>query len=233
MRIAILTSTRFHACDLARELDAIGHKVSFYSLVPPWRTRVFSLPHRCNRWLAPYVVRFFAVARAVRGTPLASRANQVFISALDRIASTMIGPCDVFIGMSGTCLHTITALRRRYGARIFIERGSRHILSQREILESIPYNVRVSSPPVPDWGVDRELAEYDLADTITVPSMHVVRSFVERGMDEARLFRNPYGVDLDMFRATASPSPEILCGMTNYRQSQCNEGFSAACGRCR
>jgi hypothetical protein len=41
MRIAILTSGRFHACDLARELAKHEHDVRFYSLVPPSRTRRF------------------------------------------------------------------------------------------------------------------------------------------------------------------------------------------------
>jgi hypothetical protein len=53
MRIAVLTFGRFWVCDLARELDSLGHDVAFYSLVPSWRTRKFGLPNRCNRWLAP------------------------------------------------------------------------------------------------------------------------------------------------------------------------------------
>ncbi|MGA9995548.1 MAG: glycosyltransferase family 4 protein [Pyrinomonadaceae bacterium] len=207
MRIAILTSGRFWACDLARELDALGHDVSFYSLVPPWRTRRFGLPDRCNRWLAPYVTPFYALASAARGTSLESRANSWLTIALDKAASIFIRQCDLFIGLSGMCLHTIETVKRKYGAKVFIERGSRHILSQREILESLPRRPG-ASPPVPQWAVDRELAEYDLADTIVVPSSHVVRSFVERGFDEARIFRNPYGVDLKMFPPTEAPSSE-------------------------
>ena len=75
MQVAILTSGRFHVCDLARELDALGHEVAFYSLVPPSRTRRFGLPSRCNRWLGPYVAPFYALARATRGTALESQAN--------------------------------------------------------------------------------------------------------------------------------------------------------------
>jgi starch synthase len=207
MRIAILTSGRFHVCDLARELDALGHEVAFYSLVPPWRTRRFGLPARCNRWLMPYVAPFFAAARASRGTRLESRSDQLLAIGLDRVASMVINRCDVFIGMSGMCLHTIEAMRSKYRAKVFVERGSRHILSQREILESLP-RTPGSQPPVPDWSVQRELAEYDLADSIVVPSMHVVQSFIERGIKESRIFRNPYGVNLDMFPATESPTPE-------------------------
>ena len=93
---------------------------------------------------------------------------------------------------------------RRFGARAVLERGSRHIASQREILEGIAGAIP-GARPVPDWAVRRELAEYEIADVITVPSRHVERSFVERGVAQRKLFHNPYGVDLDMFPATAAP----------------------------
>ena len=208
MRIAVLTSGRFHVCDLARELDSLGHDVAFYSLVPPWRTRKFGLPNRCNRWLAPYVAPLYAAARVAKGTVFEARANELLIDALDRFASTLISRCDVFIGMSGTCLHTIQAVRRKYQTRIFVERGSRHIVSQKEILENIPGR-KTSAPSISEWSVRREIAEYELADTIVVPAKHVVQSFTECGVPESRIFRNPYGVDLNMFPATPAPSQEV------------------------
>ena len=208
MRIAVLTSGRFWVCDLARELDSLGHEVAFYSLVPPWRTQKFGLPNRCSRWLAPYVAPLYAAARAAKGTVLEARANGLLIEALDRIASRLISRCDVFIGMSGMCLHSIQAVRRKYQSRIFVERGSRHIVSQKEILDNIPGR-KASAPSVPDWSVQREIAEYELADTIVVPAKHVVQSFIERGVPESRIFRNPYGVDLNMFPATPAPSQKV------------------------
>ena len=63
MRIAILSSGRFHVNDLARELDALGHEVAFYSLVPTWRLKRFGLPARCARWLAPPLAPLVAAAR--------------------------------------------------------------------------------------------------------------------------------------------------------------------------
>jgi glycosyltransferase involved in cell wall biosynthesis len=213
MHIAILTSGRFWVCDLARELDALGHDVAFYSLVPPWRTSHFGLPDSCNRWLGPYVAPFYALARTARGTAFETQANLLLTNALDRIASKLVQRCDVFIGMSGMCLRTLQVIRRKYGAKVFVERGSRHILSQKEILDSLP-RPPGSPSPVAEWSVAREVAEYELADTVVVPSLHVVRSFTEKGIDQSRLFRNPYGVDLKMFPPTKAPprngTPRIL-----------------------
>lgn len=202
MRIAILTSGRFHVCDLARELDQLGHEVAFYTLTPPWRTRSFGLPDRCHRWVLPLVAAPFALARARPRSALAAHAAVV---ALDHAVASVLKPCDVLIHISGLGLHTMELARRRYGAKLVVERGSRHILSQREILEGLA--LPGAPRPVPDWAVHRELAEYQLADLVTVPSRHVVESFLERGFSEQKLFRNRYGVSLAQFPPTPPPPP--------------------------
>ncbi len=206
MRVAILTSGRFHVCDLARELDRLGHDVAFYSLVPSWRTRRFGLPTRCSRWLGPLVAPLLGADILARNQSVRAATTRALSVALDHVAARVITRCDVFIGMSSLSLHTLQVVRRKFGARVFLERGSRHIVSQREILDTIP-GARITRSAVPQWAVDRELAEYDLTDKIVVPANHAVSSFVEKGVLREKLFRNPYGVDLSMFPATASPAP--------------------------
>jgi len=102
--------------------------------------------------------------------------------------------CDLFIGMSGIYLEAARYAKQRFGAAIWVERGSRHILSQAEILGAIPGAVRPSS-----LAIDRELAGYALADRIVIPSSHVEESFRRDPSAHAKLFKNPYGVDLAVF----------------------------------
>lgn len=208
MRITIVSASRFWMCDLARELDAQGHTVALYSLVPPWITRRFGVPDYCNHWLGPSMAPLFAVCRVASRIGFPTFANRLLYAAVDRFAAQAIGACDVLIGMSQMSAAAMQRARRRFGARTVLERGSRHIVSQREILESIPGRT-AGSTAVPDWAVRRELAEYEIADVITVPSRHVERSFTERGIMAEKLFRNPYGVDLDMFPPTAAPGPDL------------------------
>src|SRR4029450_2309850 len=119
-------------------------------------------------------------------------------------------PWDVFIGMSGIYLEAAAYARRKYDAKIVVERGSRHILSQKQILDDIAQLHR-RAQRVPDWIVDRELSHYEIADLIAVPSRHVERSFVAAGVSSARLFRNPYGVGLSMFEnRSKSPRPSAM-----------------------
>jgi glycosyltransferase involved in cell wall biosynthesis len=105
---------------------------------------------------------------------------------------------------------TLRRCRADFGARILVERGSRHTLSQRAILEAMSPDP--ANRPVPTSHVAREVVSYDLADKIVVPSRHVIESFLEHGIPESRLFRNPYGVDLTLFPMTPPPGgkPTIL-----------------------
>jgi glycosyltransferase involved in cell wall biosynthesis len=96
--------------------------------------------------------------------------------------------------MSGIYLEAARFAKRRFGAAIWLERGSRHVLSQDEILGAIPGAGRPSS-----LTIDRELAGYALADRIVIPSSHVEESFRRDPAAHAKLFKNPYGVDLTMF----------------------------------
>jgi alpha-maltose-1-phosphate synthase len=221
MRIAMLSSGRFWLCDLARELDARGHQVTLYSLVPPSRTRAFGMPDRCNRWLGPYLAPFYAARRLSGRTRFAASANHLLSVAIDQLVARLLGPCDAFIGMSQLSLACLDRARR-FGARTFLERGSRHILSQRDILESMP-GAPAGERPVPDWAIRRELGEYERADTIVVPSTHARNSFVERGVAPEKVVRNPYGVDLSMFPATPAPPPDapptiIMVGTWSLRK---------------
>ena len=217
MRISILTSGRFHVCDLARELDALGHDVKFYSCVPKFVTRRFGLRDECNHCLLPWLAPLFLLMRKTQQMNLGRGIEKLFTLALDTLAARVVGPCDVFIGMSGMCTKTALAARRKYNALVWIERGSRHILSQQEILAALPACRQVSS-----FAVRREMADYALADTIVVPALHVERSFLEEGIPGEILFRNAYGVDLEMFPPTLAPdnSPPtiIMVGSWSLRK---------------
>ena len=219
LRIAILSSGRFHVCDLARELSLRGHDVRFHSLVPPRRTRRFGLPPACNRWLLPRVIHQAAAYKLFARTRLRHRADEGLQRAIDTAAAKVLEPCDVFIGMSGLC-NRAAARAKQLGARVWIERGSRHILSQKEILDRID-----GAEKVPEFSVRRELHDYDHADVISLLSQHCVDSFVERGFSPHRLVRNPLGVNLDMFPPTPAPPtapPTVLMAGTWSLQKGCD-----------
>jgi glycosyltransferase involved in cell wall biosynthesis len=192
LRIAIATSGRFHVLDLARELARLGHDVRLYSMLPDARAEKFGLERRYHRSLLAFVAPLVAWQRyAPRIVP--KLQNRLLSRALDRIVTAVLEPCNVLICMSGIFVCAIEAAKSRYGARVWLERGSRHILSQAEILAAT-----AGARPGPDV-IARELAGYRLADRIVVPSLHVAESFERDPGAHTKLFVNPYGTKLDMF----------------------------------
>lgn len=212
MRIVIFTNGRFHVLDLARELSACGHEVTFISCLPPGRVAKFGFSAAHHRshflWMAPLLaIKRYAPQAAIR-----QRADQAAILLFDRLVSWTLPACEVCIGMAGMSLCTGVTARRKHGALYVVERGSRHILSQKAILESIP-DWPEGKPGVPAFDVKRNLLEYQAADVISVPAKHVMESFTEQGISGDKLFCNPYGVDLEMFpptRPEPSRPPTVL-----------------------
>ena len=70
--------------------------------------------------------------------------------------------------------------------------------------------------------VERELAEYELADRIAVPTRHVARTFLERGVDPHKLIQVPYGVDLTRFQSEDGERGDgfevVFCGNLSMRK---------------
>lgn len=201
LKIAIATTGRFHVLDLARELHALGHHVRFYSYVPRARARRFALPDECHVSLLPLVLPAVIWERLMpRLTP--GMQERVLFALLNRAVMLRLRHCDVFICMSGYYLEAARFAKARYGAAIWLERGSRHIESQDEILAAVPGAQRPSP-----LAIRRELAGYALADRVVIPSSHVGESFRRDGSTYAKLFYNPYGVDLAMFPLCVEKAP--------------------------
>lgn len=220
MRIAIATTGRFHVLDLARELSTLGHQVAFWSILPRSRAVRFGLPAQAHRSLLPFLFPLVAAHRC-GGRYLSRLTDPLLLAATDRLIARRLEPCEVFIGMSGLAVESARAARERYGAKVFIERGSQHILSQKAILNEIA-RLPPSTDTVPNYAVRRHEDSTDAADVIAVPSRQVAESFVDRGCAVERLFLNPYGVDLEMFSPTPAPGRErpsvIFVGTWSYRK---------------
>jgi alpha-maltose-1-phosphate synthase len=193
LRVGIAASGRFHVLDLARELDALGADVSFYSFVPRKQAEAFGLPSRCQVSMLPILFPLVAVERLLpRFFP--RTIERLMCWALDMLVILRMRRCDVFVCMSGIYVQAPRFAKKRYGARVVLHRGSRHILSQKEILARIP-----KARQVTPFMIERELQGYALADQIAVASAHVVESFAPWPDHARKLSQNPYGVDLDQF----------------------------------
>ena len=217
IKIAIASAGRFHLLDLARELDAIGCDVSFYSYVFRGRAKKFGLPRKCHVGLLPYIFPLVFLERTLpaRFQPVIER---LMCRALDLLVIWRMRPCDLFVCMSGIYLAAPRYAQRRYGAKVILHRASEHILVQKEILARASKGHQVS-----DFTVHRELKGYALADQISVASSHVVESFKAWVEQAAKVHKNPLGVDILQFpfvdrKDETDPKTVLYVGQWSYRK---------------
>lgn len=215
IKINIFSPGRFHVCDLARELDKNGFDVKFYSFVPAKRAEKFGLPRRCSFSLLIPMAPFLVLERVL--FKRSGWAKRLCIIMQDWISSLVMRKCDICIAMSGNYILTSKKAKKQ-GALVIIERGSKHIVEQKAILDTNPNNKNLS---VPEFNYYRELESYQIADYIAIASKHVARSFYKHNYPKDKLFINPYGVDLSMFKQLPNVEKKydvIMVGGWSFRK---------------
>lgn len=214
MKINIAASHRFHLLDLARELSSLGHEVRFYSYVPTNRAITFGLKKECSYSLFIPMLPFLALIKLSKNAFWAIALKNL---ALDFYLSWFMKPCDVYIALGTVYEKSLTVAKRKFGAITILEWGSKHIQEQQRILSELPNVVKQ-----PVFFTKRSLLGYESADYIAIASDHVKQSFIDRGIAEGKLIKNPYGVDLSMFTATElvkeNPYDIIVVGAWSYQK---------------
>lgn len=197
MKITISVGGRFHAFDLARELERHGALHKLLTSYPKGIAQAHGVPaERAQSFVASEV--FKRIARRFP-TSVEDRLQPTINEQFARWAARQVPrDTDLFVGWSGFSAQALERAKRN-GAKTVLERGSAHIEAQAELLlrayEGSAVRPRLPHPRV----IAKELEEYERADRIAVPSRFVLDSFLERGFSEDRLLINPYGVDLDQF----------------------------------
>lgn len=215
-KINILSPGRFHVCDLARELSKQGFDVKFYSFVPTKRAMKFGLPRKCSASILPIMMPFLFLERKLFNN--VGWAHRLRILVQDFLTGFYMRNCDICIAMTGDFIYA-PKVAKRNGAIIIYERGSKHIIEQCRILEAIP-SLR-GTRPVPQFNFEREIHSYELADYIAIASQHVRDSFIPHKFPLEKLFMNPYGVDLSMFKPIPNVCKKydvIMVGGWSYRK---------------
>lgn len=199
MKINILSPGRSHLCDLSRELHRNGFDVKFYSFVPTRMLERYGLRRSCSMSLFWLLVPFVALRRLL---PKNKKMAGLLRKAQDWFTSVAMRKADVTIAWSGDFNNSLDKAKRR-GDIVIVERGCKHILEQKRILESIP--AIKGKVIIDDANQERELHDYRIADYVSVASHHVVESFQKYNYPLDKLFLNQYGVDVSMF----SPDDKI------------------------
>jgi starch synthase len=207
-RIVLATHGRFHSFDLAEQLQRAGLLGAIYTPYPKFKLR--------NTRVDPRLIRSFpfvsALHRLVEGRPAPRAVKQMLqlyaCVAIDTYVKATHPPCDILMALSGAGLASGADVQRR-GGRYVCDRGSTHLRYQMRLLAKEYDRAGIAFEPVHPRMIAREEAEYAQADAITLPSHFAARSFIESGVDPAKLHVIPYGVDLRHFRPTVPRDPEF------------------------
>jgi starch synthase len=200
--IVLATHGRFHSFELAEQLQRAGLLSAIYTPYPKFKLR--------NTRVDPRLIRSFpfvsALHRLVEGRPaprIVKQTLQIYACiAIDAYVKATRPPCDILMALSGAGLASGGDVQRR-GGRYVCDRGSTHLRYQMRLLAEEYDRAGIAFEPVHPRMIAREEAEYAQADAITVPSRFAARSFIESGVDAAKLYVVPYGVDLEHFQPTA------------------------------
>ncbi len=194
MKITIIVGGRFHAFNLAEELDAKGCLKQLITSYPKgYINKHFKI--ELDRVISIKLKEILSRIPILNNI-LSNKISNYFETS----ASKYFDPSntDILIGWSGFSLKSFQKAKS-YKCLKVLERGSTHIEFQKEILLK-EYNLLKVKPDVPNnYIIKKEIQEYELADFISVPSEFAKKTFIERGIDKKKIIKIPYGVDIKQF----------------------------------
>ncbi|MHB8303519.1 MAG: glycosyltransferase family 4 protein [Acidobacteriaceae bacterium] len=171
MKIAFSTGRPAHVVLPANLLTQRGNDVTIYTAA--YRSRFRALdPSVRLRW-AP---QFAAALHFLTGLQSPRTVQRADTALYDRLVALQMGRFDIFWGWASGCLAAGRAARRQ-GARFVLDRACPHVDVQQSLVRTECERLGVAYQAEPRWFRDRQLAEYDEADIILVPSDYSRSSF--------------------------------------------------------
>ncbi len=196
-QITVVVPGRWHAFDLARELEGLGALHRLVTNYPRSYTRRWNIPDAKVVSL-PVSAGLTKVAWKVGGEAFAMRQQFRINDLFAQHAARHLGNPDLVHAWSAAAEPSLLAARAR-GIPTVLERSSSHMLEQCRILREEYASLDLRWEETPHLTVERELREYGLVNRIFVPSRFVHRTFEAAGFPAQRLFLNGFGVDVSRF----------------------------------
>ncbi|MFZ9558442.1 MAG: glycosyltransferase family 4 protein [Vulcanococcus sp.] len=212
MKITIVVGGRWHAFDLAHELQQAGHLHRLITNYPRWFVQRWGIP---KDKVVSLPLTFWVVKAIYKlgGEALMMRCQWHVHRWFARRAVKHLEGSELIHGWSQWSEPSLAWAKQR-GIPTVLERSSAHILEQSRLLNEEHRRLGLQWAATHPRIEAMELREYELCAQVAVPSLFVERSFLERGWPAKRLFRNALGVDLSRFKAPEqAPRPPEVSGL--------------------
>jgi glycosyltransferase involved in cell wall biosynthesis len=199
MKVTIVVGGKFHAFDLAEQLEKKGYLLNLITSYPKWKI----LKHyTIEKKKIKTVLLKEIIERIIIKLKLSNYFYFIYFylnKYFEYFASIKVDykNSDILVGWSGFSYKAFQKSKNHNIIKI-LERGSSHITFQSEILleEYKKFNIKYK---IDSELISQELKEYDLADYISIPSQFVKKSFLQNRIEEKKLILTPYGVNLNNF----------------------------------
>ena len=197
MKVTIIVGGRWHAFDLARELNAGKLLRKLVTNYPRAVTRRWGIPDDLVVSL-PATLLLERVMYRIGRERAAMKAQYLLHSWFANSAAKHLDGSSLVHGWSSFSKPAIVASARR-GMPFLLERSSSHMAEQCKILSEehrlLGLRWEATHPKV----VAQELWEYEFSSGVSVPSTYVKQTFLNQGFPECKLFQTPFGVDTSTF----------------------------------
>jgi len=202
MKVAISVPGRFHLFNLAQQLLKRDYLSQLITSYPKFEVVKYGIPrNKISSILIKEIIE-----RSWRKLPrfLQDIYNPQYLihEVFDKLAFRSLKKADIVVGGSSVFLKTMKKAKSM-GAVAIVDHGSSHIVYQNDILkqEYEKFGVKIKPFQLPHPKIiEKELQEYEEADYVSIPSLFVKRTFLEKGFPEKKLIHVPYGVDLSTFK---------------------------------
>jgi len=199
MKVTISVPGRFHAFNLAYGLLQSNNLDIIITSYPSFILKNYGIPKKYVKSLLFKEIYCRFYNKIFKKYP-----QSIFINILyDYFASFLIPKnSDVYVLWAGFSKLTIEKIRKiNPRAKIILERGSTHIYFQYSILFEVYKKFPNIKNILPSQNlINREKQEYNLVDFIAVPTTFTEKTFLDNGILKRKIFINPYGVDLEVFK---------------------------------
>lgn len=193
--ISIIVGGRFHAFDLAKQLNKYNYLNCLITTYPKFFLKKFNIEKKkiINFFYIELIRRLFRKIYNIFNINF----DEYFLNEhFDTRASNIIQNSNIIIGWSGFSKKTFIKNTNKI---LVLERGSTHILFQNQILQKAYEDLNIPYKSINQKLINKELEEYKLANYISVPSIFAKNSFLEKKISEKKLIQVPLGVNLNDF----------------------------------
>jgi len=200
MKIAIVVGGRFHAFNLAEQLNYKGYLSQLITSYPKFYIKKnFNISSDKVKTIISKEI-FSRIISKNKYLNKMLNIDDFLINYFDKFASKKLdlNNLNILVGWSSFSLESFKRVQNSSCIKI-LERGSTHIEFQHDILKE-EYKLQGIKPKLPSKEIIlKEIKEYTMADYICVPSEFVKRTFINKGFNEEKIIKIPYGVDLKNF----------------------------------